>query len=109
MQRTRLNQIFDRSFSQIELWLGNPWRSVSLYIIGFLAGFLFAAIVSTASGAQANQDVIASLICMLVVEWFSRTYYSQSPDRRSNILQILNCFKVGLVYGLFLDAFKLGS
>jgi Protein of unknown function (DUF565) len=109
MQRTRLNQIVDRGLNQIELWLQNPWRLTSLYLIGFLAGFLFAAIVSTASGAQSNQDVIASLICVLVVEWLSRSYYSQPESKRLAVFHILNWFKLGLVYGLFLDAFKLGS
>lgn len=109
MQRTRLNQLVDQSRTQIERWLSNPWRLTSMYIIGFLAGFLFANILSTGSGAQSRQDVLIAFITLLFTEWISGNYYSQAREKRTALADIIHWFKLGLIYGLFLDAFKLGS
>ena len=85
MQRTRLSTLFDRLFQQLNQWSQNPWRRIS-------------TIVET-------------------VSWL--TYGSNLGRRRPDSgailgqrplwIAILNSLKLGLIYGLFVEAFKLGS
>jgi hypothetical protein len=118
MQRTRLNTIVAVTGDRFNRWVSNPWRRFSLQIIIFLGGFFWASVVSLTSGQTAAWDVGVAFLCLGGVELTSWLYYRSMP-RRQNIqevlppralwLEMLHAGKLGFVYGLFLDAFKLGS
>ncbi len=118
MQRTRLNTIVTVTGDRLRRWASQPWRRFSLLIIFFLGGFLMAGVVSLVSGQTASWDTGVSFLCLVGVELVSLFYYRSLP-RRQNLqqvlptrpifLEILNAGKLGFTYGLFLDAFKLGS
>lgn len=117
MQNTRLSTIVNTRASQLARWSRNPWRRVSLNLIALLGGFFLASVISTISGAKSEQDVVAAAITLLFVEIINLFNYgsrrlvaddgSQAP--RLLTIEILNSIKIGIVYGLFLEAFKLGS
>ena len=117
MQNTRLSTIVSVSAARLSQWSRNPWRRTSFILISLLFGFFLASVVSTASGAKSEQDIVSAAIVLLVVELTNRYVYS--PRRVTSVdgsvaprlltTEILNSIKLGLVYGLFLDAFKLGS
>jgi hypothetical protein len=117
MQNTRLSTIINVSVGRVSQWSRNPWRRTSFILISLLFGFFLASVVSTASGAKSEQDIVAAAVVVLIVELTNRYVYS--PRRVTSVdgnlaprlltTEILNSIKVGLVYGLFLDAFKLGS
>ena len=118
MQRTRLNTIVSVTGDRFQRWISNPWRRFSLLIIFFLGGFFMAGVVSLVSGQTASWDTGVSFLCLVGVETVSLFYYRTMPRRQSIeqvlpprpvILEILNAGKLGFIYGLFLDAFKLGS
>jgi len=118
MQRTRLNTILSVTGDRFRRWASNPWRRFSLLIIFFLGGFFMAGVVSLVSGQTASWDTGVSFLCLVGVETVSLFYYRTIPRRQSLdqvlpprpiLLEILNAGKLGFVYGLFLDAFKLGS
>jgi hypothetical protein len=75
-----------------------------------------SAIVTT-TGQDSIWDVLAAAILFTFTELTSRYVYSRRnrqqanniPVRRSLYVSMLNLFKVGLSYSLFLEAFKLGS
>lgn len=117
MQNTRLSTIVSNTTNRLSRWSRNPWRRVSLILIGLLAGFLLASVVSTTAGVKSELDIVAAAITVSVVEIINRLTYS---PRRANLedgsqaprlltIEILNSIKIGMVYGLFLEAFKLGS
>jgi len=116
MQNTRLSNIVSVSARQLSQWSRNPWRRSSLILISLLSGFFLASVISTVAGARAEQDIVASAVTLLVVELINRYVYAkQSTPTSRNAApkpltkEILNSVKLGLVYGLFLEAFKLGS
>jgi Protein of unknown function (DUF565) len=120
MQRTRLNTLFDRLFQQFNQWSQNPWRRLSIVIISLLMGNFLASIVSTTTGQKADLDITVALVLLTIVETVSWiTYGSNFGRRRSDAgailgerplwIAILNSLKLGLIYGLFVEAFKLGS
>ncbi len=115
MQNTRLSNIIDRQFRRFTTFLGNPWRRLSVLIITLLAGNFFATLISTIAGQKAELDVVAAMVLVLVSEGISWLVYNSDRQRpattlqRSLLLEVLNGFKIGTTYGLFVEAFKLGS
>ncbi|AFY96137.1 DUF565 domain-containing protein [Chamaesiphon minutus] len=120
MQKTRLSTLFDRLFQQFNQWGQNPWRRISLVIISLLSGNFLATTVSTTTGQKADLDITVALILVTIVETVSWIAYGSNlgprrPDpeailgQRPLWIAILNSLKLGLIYGLFVEAFKLGS
>ena len=128
MQDTRLSRILNGSIGQLGGWLRNPWRRISLMGLGLLFGNFLATAISTVSGQRAESDVIASIVVVGVTEAVSWYVYRRSqrpdfqrPDFKSSdrgqppfgpapfVPELLNALKIGLTYGLFMEAFKLGS
>ncbi|MGK7888949.1 MAG: DUF565 domain-containing protein [Leptolyngbyaceae cyanobacterium] len=135
MQNTRLTLLFDIVIRQFTQWIRNPWRRISVLIVGVLFGFFASTVIATVTGQTADLDVLMALFLLLGCEFVSWLVYrrrsssslistvrSPSPIQLSSVsspptpspagpivLQIANAVKIGLVYGLFVEAFKLGS
>ena len=115
MQRTRLNTIVDITGDRLNLLFSNPWRRIALSLISILTGFFMGSAIVTTAGQDAVWDIPAAAIVFTFTELVSRFVYarridrSDVPKRRSLYIDVLNLFKVGLIYSLFLEAFKLGS
>jgi hypothetical protein len=115
MQNTRLSTLIEQFSGRFTIFLRNPWRRLSLIIISLLAGNFLATILSTVAGQNADLDVLASLLLVAFAEVVSWLVYRSDRRRipainqRVLLLEILNGTKLGLMYGLFVEAFKLGS
>ncbi|GAP99346.1 DUF565 domain-containing protein [Leptolyngbya sp. NIES-2104] len=110
MQNTRLSTIVDTTAGQLNQFFRNPWRRTSLLIIGLLLGFFLGSAISTSAGQKAELDIVQAFVLLLATEVVSRfTYGGSSRFRRMLIAEFLNALKLGLIYSLFLEAFKLGS
>ncbi len=113
MQRTRLATLVESSANRFGRWIFNPWRRLSLVIIGFLFGNFFGIAISSIAGQLAELDVVVSALLVIGVELMSWIAYRRSLQRQgqpsSFWVEVLNSFKVGLIYSLFVEAFKLGS
>ncbi|WP_373542471.1 DUF565 domain-containing protein [Chamaesiphon sp.] len=120
MQNTRLNTLIDRTNRQFLQWSENPWRRLSLIIISLLFGNFLASAIATTTGQRTELDAIAAVSLLTIVESISWLTYGTVFGRRQvapNALfgqrpiwiALLNGLKLGLVYGLFVEAFKLGS
>lgn len=89
-----------------------------LNLIGFFCGFLVSSIIDTTLGEFSEWAVFGAGLVIATLESFSNFYYSLLRNSKSvlrqgyyfvNLLAIVNYFKVGIIYGLIVDAFKLGS
>jgi ABC-type thiamin/hydroxymethylpyrimidine transport system permease subunit len=119
MQNTRLNTLVDGSLQRLTQWLRNPWRRISMLIISLLFGNFLASAVSTIAGQRAEPDVLVAAIVVGVAEVISWMTYANRPrslqtsqpeaNQRSLLIEALNGLKLGLLYGLFVQAFTLGS
>jgi hypothetical protein len=121
MQNTRLNALVDRLIQQFTQWAQNPWRRLSLIIISLLFGNFLATAIVTSTGQRADLDITISLILLGITELIGWLTYRHDLSRDSTAagkiivnsrplwIVILNSLKLGLVYGLFVEAFKLGS
>lgn len=110
MQRTRLSTLVDQAGHRFSQWVFNPWRRLSLAIISLLFGNFFATAISATAGQTAEIDILVSAILVAMVELISWLYHrSRTNEQRTVLPELLNSFKLGMVYGLFVEAFKLGS
>lgn len=110
MQNTRLDRLFNVINQRFKLWLRNPWRRISLLTISLLFGNFLANVISTVAGQEGYLDITYALISLLITEFLNWLAYHRYPALEPSFLIVfLNGFKIGLTYGLFLEAFKLGS
>ncbi|MFZ4641131.1 MAG: DUF565 domain-containing protein [Nodosilinea sp.] len=117
MQRTRISLLLDDIADQLGLWLVNPWRRISLIVIGLLSGYFAGVSISVISGQAGWQDNIIALLLVIGSEFINWLVYSRRWRSSELVhklpkplwLDCLNSFKLGAVYALAVEAFKLGS
>ena len=116
MQQTRLNTLINSVGDRLAQLFSNPWRRISLILIGFLFGIFVGSAVVTTAGQAAILDVPAATFILLFTELVSALFYRRNRQvkegkkiRQSLWWDTLNVFKIGLAYSLYLEAFKLGS
>lgn len=121
MQNTRLSTLIDRISQQFNQWAENPWRRSSIIIISLLFGNFLSSAIATSTGQKAGLDIVVSSILVVgaeVISWltYGSTFGQRKPGKynlilgkRPILIAILNNLKIGLIYGLFVEAFKLGS
>ena len=89
-----------------------------LNLISFLSGFLTSSIIDTSLGEFSEWAIVGAALVVANIESFNNFYYSPVSKNRNTLLNksyifllldILNYFKIGIIYGLIVDAFKLGS
>jgi len=87
-------------------------------LISFFSGFLTSSIIDTSLGEFSEWAIVGSALVVANIESFNNLYYYLISKNRGALIKkpnvllladILNFFKVGLIYGLIVDAFKLGS
>lgn len=116
MQDTRLNNLLGAITRGLGGWLQNPWRRTSVQCLAVLVGFFGASALITTAGQEAAWDLsmagILAVFCEVVSIVVYRRWNARATDfngRSPLWLSVLNLLKLGMVYGLFLEAFKLGS
>ena len=89
-----------------------------LKLIGFLSGFLLSSILDTTLGEFQEWAIVGTALIISSFEVINKIFYYTYFKIRTKVnkkyfiislLDILNFFKIGLIYGLIVDAFKLGS
>lgn len=88
-------------------YLDNPFRKLTAATLAILFGFFAATSASTIIGSVADWDPLAAAVLLVWTETFTRLYY-KSKDK-SLLLRLANAFKIGLTYGMAVDAFKLST
>lgn len=110
MQNTRLNRLVDVTVDRLSGWLRNPWRRISVIMISLLFGNYLGPAISLVAGQRGQLDVVIAGFLVALTELVSAVAYRRNPNKaRSLLLDCLNAIKIGVIYSLFVDAFKLGS
>nr|QCI09127.1 hypothetical protein [Inkyuleea mariana] len=82
---------------------------LSLQLISLLLGFFIATILSTMPSQTGDWGIIASSIVVTLNEIISKIIYKYYNNSKDLFIYIINSIKIGIIYGFFVDAFKLGS
>lgn len=94
-------------FADFERFLDRPSRLLSAAALAILFGFFSATSASTIIGSVADWDPLAAAVLLVWTEGFTKVYYGR--EKKSRLLQLINGFKIGLIYGMTVDAFKLST
>ena len=108
-RETRLGSILTTLPQRVDLYF-KIRRGRRLLWKGILAltGFYSANVISLTFGVLGVNDVVAGAFCVGFSELVTRAYY-RKVNKPSLYWDFLNWFKLGLIYALTTDAFKLGS
>nr|YP_009326743.1 hypothetical chloroplast RF20 [Membranoptera platyphylla]YP_009332745.1 hypothetical chloroplast RF20 [Membranoptera weeksiae]YP_009332963.1 hypothetical chloroplast RF20 [Membranoptera tenuis]AHZ94757.1 hypothetical chloroplast RF20 [Membranoptera weeksiae]AKL79219.1 hypothetical chloroplast RF20 [Membranoptera tenuis]AMJ17000.1 hypothetical chloroplast RF20 [Membranoptera platyphylla] len=74
-----------------------------------MLGFFIASILSTLPAQTGDWGIMSAAIIVTFNEILSKILYSYQLYKSNILFTLLNDIKIGIVYGLFVDAFKLGS
>lgn len=88
-------------------------------LISFLSGFLFSSVLDTTLGEFSEWAIVGAALIVSSLEIVTKVFYSTNSKIHKKkfckkysiivVLNVLQFFKVGIIYGLIVDAFKLGS
>jgi hypothetical protein len=107
-QQTRFQRRIAEASRSLESWAINPWRRVSLLLIVLLLGVVVGGTLGSISGALAYFDPISALVTVLLLELAVRLRPGLLRGRQDRLaLQLLDMARMGVLYGLMLDGFKL--
>jgi hypothetical protein len=92
--------------------------STFISFVGILFGFFLANALATIFGQTGDWGILSSGILVAFIESTNRIIYnnkghrnniSSHPKKIDKILNFINNVKIGMLYGFFVEAFKLGS
>ncbi len=106
LQSTRLQTNAGAALQRLENWARNPWRRLSLLAIAGLIGFLIGTAITPVAGVLGQMDPVAALLVVLGTELTIRRQRSSEPSLKLP-QQLLDLGRIGFLYGLFLEGFKL--
>ena len=107
-QQTRFQRRVTQVTDRLTSWATNPWRRFSLLLIVLLLGFVIGGGLGAVTGALDYIDQVSALICVIAIEAAARLrgrLLRRQGDRLG--LQLLDMARIGVLYGLLLDGFKL--
>ena len=108
MQKTRFTVFYD-SLNLVFLgFLKSSWKDKSLNLLSILFGYFLFANFITKFISEGKNELLMIPVIIILFEVIIR----MKPQRNSNIYLIwilLDKIRIGAVYALILEAFKLGS
>ena len=107
-QETNLYKATGKSLEFLEIWALNPWRRYSLLIIFLLIGFVLGASIGTINGVLALMDPVGAFFTVGFLEVMVRLRRRWPSSKGYKIaINIIDFFRIGLLYGLLMEGFKL--
>ena len=93
---------------RLEGWTRNPWRRYSLYLIVLLTGYLVGSSIGAVNGVLSLMDPVGAFLTVLIIEIMVRLRKHWSSFSSNRIaLNLIDVARIGLLYGLISEGFKL--
>jgi len=107
-QTTSLDNNLLNFTKRLESWTKNPWRKYSFLIIIFLSAFFIGGSIGMINGVLALMDPIGAFFSVLLIEALVRIRRFDIKNKDTSIAyKIMDSFRMGFVYGLLMEGFKL--
>ena len=108
MQKTNFSRITYQLNNLLFGFLSDTWKSKSIGLISVLIGyFLFANFITKFISEGKNELVMVPII-IIIIELIIRIKPSLS-SKFYNLWSIFDKIRIGAIYAIILEAFKLGS
>lgn len=109
LQRTRLDRLQRRLGDLVLGGLRGSWRRRSAGLLAVLLGFYGGQNLTALWLARIGQRPVVVLVLLLLLELLVRLRSRLVVDRVPLIWVVLDNLRIGLVFAVVLEAFKLGS
>ncbi len=107
-QQTRFQTTIAEAGARLVDWARNPWRKLSLLLLTFATCFAFGVGVGTIFGAMNLMDLVVAVVCVLILEVSVRSRGGLRRIEGDRLpLHLLDMARMGLLYGLLLEGFKI--
>ena len=108
MQKTNFSRIVYQLNNLLFGFLSDTWRSKSISLISVLTGyFLFANFITKFISEGKNELVMVPII-IFIIEIIIRIKPSTN-SKTFDLWSVVDKLRIGAVYAIILEAFKLGS
>ena len=108
MQKTNFSRIIYQLNNLLFGFLSDTWRSKSISLISVLTGYFLFANFLTKFISEGKNELVMVPIIILFIEIIIRTKPSSS-SRFYNLWLGVDKLRIGAIYAVILEAFKLGS
>ena len=108
MQKTNFSRITYQLNNLLFGFLSDTWRSKSIGLISVLIGYFLFANFATKFISEGRNELIMVPIIMVFIEIIIRIKPTSS-SKFYGLWSIVDKLRVGAIYAVILEAFKLGS
>ena len=108
MQKTNFLRITDKLNNLFFGFLSDSWKSKSIGLISVLTGYFLFANFLTKFISEGKNELIMVPIIIVFIEIIIRIKPSSS-SRLYNLWSVVDKLRIGAIYAIILEAFKLGS
>ena len=108
MQKTNFSRITYQVNNLFFGFLSNTWRSKSISLISVLIGYFLFANFLTKFISEGKNELIMVPIIILFIEFIIRIKPSSS-SKFYYLWSVVDKLRIGAIYAIILEAFKLGS
>lgn len=84
------------------------FNTFNLTFISLFLGFFISTILSTIPAQTGDWGIVAASVIVTINEGISKLIYNKNVHSHC-FVKFINFIKIGVIYGLFVDSFKLGS
>ena len=85
------------------------WRRRSLGLISLLIGFYFSSSLTVYLLETSGKKTVVVILFLLLIEFLTRLRKYNENKANSIYVLVLDNSRIGMTYGIVLEAFKLGS
>ena len=108
MQKTKFSKFTNKLNNLFFGFLSDTWRSKSIGLISVLTGYFLFANFLTKFITEGKNELIMVPIIILFIEIIIRIKPSSS-SRFYDLWSVIDKLRIGAIYAVILEAFKLGS
>ena len=108
MQKTKFSRINDQFNNLLFGFLSSSWKSKSINIISVLTGYFLFANFATKFISEGKNELVMVPIIIVFIEIIIRIKPSSS-SRFYDLWSVVDKLRIGAIYAVILEAFKLGS
>ena len=108
MQKTKFSRVIYQLNNLLFGFISDTWRSKSIGLISVLTGYFLFANFLTKFISEGKNELIMVPIIIFFIEIIIRIKPSSS-SKFFNLWSVVDKLRIGAIYAIILEAFKLGS
>ncbi len=109
IHKTNYNSFIRNIFSSFSKTFVGPWKYRSIGLLSILLGYYLCSTISSYLLVENQHRVTVVIFLFIVLEVAVRIRIPLYKNSRVNTLLIIDNLRIGSLYAIVLEAFKLGS